>query len=82
VGGMKILIPMAGLIDKEAELLRLEKEIGKIEKDLPRIEGKLNNPAFVDKAPEDVIEKEREKLANLHSSLNNLRTQYLKIKAL
>jgi valyl-tRNA synthetase len=82
VGDMKILIPMAGLIDKEAELSRLEKEITKIEKDLPRIEGKLSNPAFVDKAPEDVIAKEREKLASLQSSLNNLREQFLKIKAL
>jgi valyl-tRNA synthetase len=79
---MKILIPMAGLIDKEAELSRLEKEITKIEKDLPRIEGKLSNPAFVDKAPEDVIAKEREKLESLQSSLNNLREQFLKIKAL
>jgi len=82
VGDMKILIPMAGLIDKEAELSRLEKEITKIEKDLPRIEGKLSNPAFVDKAPEDVIAKEREKLESLQSSLNNLREQFLKIKAL
>ncbi|ATG92039.1 valine--tRNA ligase [Methylomonas koyamae] len=82
VGDMKILIPMAGLIDKDAELARLDKEIQRIEKELPRIEGKLGNAAFVDKAPADVIAKEREKLAGLQSSLANLQEQYAKIKAL
>ena len=82
VGEMKILIPMAGLIDKEAELARLEKEIQKINNDLPRVEGKLNNPAFVDKAPPEVIDKEKAKLADLRSMLNNLEQQQLKIRAL
>ncbi len=82
VGEMKILIPMAGLIDKDAEIARLEKEIAKIQKDLPRIEGKLNNPKFIDKAPEAVINKEKDKLAALHSSLKNLEEQLVKIKAL
>jgi len=82
VGDMKILIPMAGLIDKDAELARLDKEIQRIEKELPRIEGKLSNAAFVDKAPTEVIDKEREKLAGLKSSLKNLNEQYTKIKAL
>ncbi len=82
VGNMKILIPMAGLIDKEAELGRLNKEIQKIEKELPRIEGKLNNPKFIDKAPADVIAKEQEKLAAMQLSLNNLKEQLQKIQAL
>jgi valyl-tRNA synthetase len=82
VGEMNILIPMAGLIDKEAELARLEKEIQKIHNDLPRVEGKLNNPAFVDKAPPDVIEKEKAKLADFRSMLNNLEQQQRKIQAL
>jgi len=82
VGEMKILIPMAGLIDKEAELARLEKEIQKIHNDLPRVEGKLNNPAFVDKAPPEVIDKEKAKLADLRSMLNNLEEQQRKIRAL
>jgi len=82
VGEMKILIPMAGLIDKDAEIARLEKEIAKIQKDLPRIEGKLSNPKFIDKAPEAVINKEKDKLAALHSSLKNLEEQLVKIKAL
>lgn len=82
VGELKILIPMAGLIDKDAELARLSKEILRIEKELPRIEGKLNNPAFVDKAPADVIVKERDKLADLQLTLKNLTEQFVKISAL
>ena len=82
VGEMKILIPIAGLIDKDAEIARLEKEIQKIVKDLPRIEGKLNNQKFIDKAPADVISKEKEKLAALYSSKQNLEEQLSKIKKL
>ncbi len=82
VGQLKLLIPMAGLIDKEAELTRLDKEINRIANDLPRIEGKLNNPAFVDKAPTEVIEKEKVKLADLQAALTNLQTQQEKIKSL
>ncbi len=82
VGEMKILIPMAGLIDKTAELARLEKEIQKIKNDLPRVEGKLSNPAFVDKAPPEVIKKEKTRLADLHTMLDNLEQQQSKIMAL
>jgi len=82
VGEMKVLIPMAGVIDKDAELARLAKEIQKVNNDLPRVEGKLNNPAFVDKAPVEVIEKEKAKLAEMRSLLNNLELQLDKIRAL
>jgi valyl-tRNA synthetase len=82
VGNLKILIPMAGLIDKVAELARLEKEIQRISNDLPRVEGKLSNPAFVDKAPAEVIEKEKAKLTEMRSSLENLQAQREKIRAL
>ncbi|WP_411726547.1 valine--tRNA ligase [Methyloglobulus sp.] len=75
VGNLKILIPMVGLIDKAAELARLDKEIQKINNELPRAEGKLNNPAFVDKAPSEVIEKEKTKLVDLRSSLISLEAQ-------
>ena len=82
IGELKILIPMAGLIDKVAELARLEKEIQKIKNDLPRIEGKLSNPTFIDKAPPEVIDKEKAKLADLLSNLNNLEQQHTKIQSL
>jgi valyl-tRNA synthetase len=73
---------MAGLIDKNAELTRLDKEIQRIQNDLPRVEGKLSNPTFVDKAPPDIIEKEKAKLLDMHSALTNLQAQRKKISAL
>ncbi len=82
LGEMKILIPLAGLIDKQAELERLDKEIKKIQQQLPRIEGKLNNPAFTEKAPKEVVAKEAEKLAKLKSSLQQLQQQQEKIRTL
>ena len=82
VGELQILIPMAGLIDKTAELARLDKEILRIKNDLPRVESKLNNPAFVDKAPEEVLNKERSKLADMQASLSNLEQQRVKISSL
>lgn len=82
VGDLKILVPMAGLIDKQAELDRLSKEISKIQANLPRIEGKLNNPKFVDKAPAAVIEKERTKLEDFCSQLDKLQEQKVKIEGL
>jgi len=82
LGELRILIPMKGLIDKDAELARLEKEIQRIEKDLPRVEGKLADPAFIGKAPPQVVEKEQAKLADMRSSLAQLKEQAEKIRAL
>lgn len=75
VGDMELLVPMAGLIDQDAELARLDKEIDRKEKDRARTEGKINNPNFVEKAPEDVVQKERDKLQELDSALQKLQEQ-------
>ncbi|MCB1903198.1 MAG: class I tRNA ligase family protein, partial [Gammaproteobacteria bacterium] len=82
VGEMKLLIPMAGLIDKAAELARLEKEIGKISADLARMQGKLANANFVDRAPAAVVQKERAKLAVQESAKAKLEEQLEKIRNL
>jgi valyl-tRNA synthetase len=63
VGDMELLIPMAGLIDKDAELGRLNKELKRLEKEIHISTTKLNNPNFTDKAPKEVIEKENERLS-------------------
>jgi valyl-tRNA synthetase len=59
---VELLIPMAGLINKEAELQRLDKELAKLAKDMSLAEGKLNNPKFTEHAPAEIIAKEQEKL--------------------
>ena len=82
VGEMEILIPMAGLIDKEAELARIAKAMGKLEQDVARFKGKLSNEKFVSNAPEAVIEKEKAKLADSESQLARLKAQHETIAAL
>ena len=82
VGDLSVLIPMAGLIDKEAELARLDKAIDKLEKDAARTRGKLGNEKFVGKAPAAVIDKEKAKLADAESALVKMQEQKDQIAAL
>ena len=82
VGDMRVLIPMAGLIDKEAEIKRLEKEIGRFDGEIQRLEKKLSNRGFVDKAPEAVVQKERDKLVDAEKAMANLQAQITRIRAL
>jgi len=82
VGEMKLLIPLAGLIDKDAETARLNKEIGKLQSNLDKSSAKLTNPKFVDKAPEAVVEKERARVAEMETALKQLQEQLVKISAL
>ncbi|NOR51655.1 MAG: class I tRNA ligase family protein, partial [Gammaproteobacteria bacterium] len=82
VGEMKVLVPMAGLIDKDAELARLDKQIDQLTKETQRLGGKLSNEKFVGKAPEAVVAKEREKLADAEGSLAQLKEQRERIAAM
>ncbi|GGK49134.1 valine--tRNA ligase [Aliivibrio fischeri] len=82
VGKSELMIPMAGLIDKDAELARLAGEVKKTQGEIKRIEGKLSNEGFVAKAPEAVIAKEREKLEGYQETLVKLEAQQETIAAL
>lgn len=82
VGEMEILIPMAGLIDKDAELARIAKALDKLEKDHARTSGKLANENFVSKAPAAVIEKEKAKLEDMQMQISKLEEQKATIAAL
>ena len=82
VGDMEVLVPMADLIDKDAELKRLAKEIEKQDKLIGGIEKKLGNEGFIAKAPEAVVEKERGKLAEFQAAKQLLEEQRTKISAL
>ena len=79
---MKLLNPMAGLIDKEAEIARLTKERDKKQQEFDRVEAKLNNPNFVEKAPPEVVEKERSKLSEIKVAIEKLQEQLEKISKL
>ncbi len=80
VGEMRLLVPMAGLIDKAAELARLSKEIDKLAGEVERGRKKLENENFTARAPAEVVQKERDKLAEMEASLNSLREQKGKIE--
>ncbi|NBI13175.1 valine--tRNA ligase [[Haemophilus] felis] len=82
VGNAEVLVPMAGFINKDAELARLNKEIEKYQGEIQRIENKLANEAFVAKAPPAVIDKERAKMAEYAEGLDKLKQQYLAIENL
>jgi valyl-tRNA synthetase len=82
VGEMQILIPLAGLIDKEAELARLEKEMTKLAANLEKGRAKLQNPNFVDKAPAAVVDKERQRVEEMEKAMQQLQQQVEKIRSL
>jgi valyl-tRNA synthetase len=82
VGEMKILIPLAGLIDKDQEIIRLSKEIEKLEKQKMQFEGKLNNEKFVSGAPKAIVDVERERLNATLSAIGDLNEQLDKISKL
>ncbi|SFN36021.1 valine--tRNA ligase [Xenorhabdus japonica] len=82
INGAEVLIPMAGLIDKDAELVRLDKEIEKLDKEISNIEVKLANEGFVSRAPEAVVAKERERLATNNAAKEKLLAQKETIAAL
>ena len=82
VGEMRILIPLAGLIDQKAELQRLQKEMEKLQKELVKCTTKLDNPNFIARAPQDIVEKERQRVTQMNASLQQLEAQVTRIRAI
>ncbi len=82
VQDMELLVPIGDLIDKDVEITRLNKEIGKLQTELQRLQNKLANAKFVDNAPADVVDKEREKLATYRDTLTKLENQLETIKSI
>jgi valyl-tRNA synthetase len=73
VGRSEVFVPLAGMIDLDQERERLRKEIQQKEDFLESVEKKLNNPQFVTKAPDEVVEKERKKKKDATAELERLR---------
>lgn len=82
VGTMKVLIPLAGLIDKKAEMARLGREIEKVQKNLQGLEARLSNPSFTEKAPANVVEQVKNQHDEQQKVLQNLQEQLTKISNL
>ncbi|OGU13917.1 MAG: valine--tRNA ligase [Geobacteraceae bacterium GWC2_53_11] len=81
-GDVQIYVPLKGLVDVAAEEERLLKEIGKIEKEIEMFSKKLESPAFVDRAPAEIVAKERQKLADVQSKKLVLEESLDKIRKL
>jgi valyl-tRNA synthetase len=79
VGELKLLIPLLGLIDVDAELKRLAKEIARLEGEIRKCEAKLGNANFVANAPAAVVEQEKQRIAEFSTTLNGLREQATKL---
>ncbi|HMM44984.1 MAG TPA: valine--tRNA ligase [Candidatus Macondimonas sp.] len=75
LGDLKIAVPLAGLIDVAAERQRLTKQVERAEKELTGLLGRLENPAFVERAPAAVVEKERARAEQLRRELGELNAQ-------
>ena len=74
VDGSEIFVPLEGLIDLGAERTRLEKEIARLQQAVEATERKLTNSSFVDRAPKEVVDREREKLTSFKETIEKLKT--------
>ena len=81
-GTIEVMVPMAGVIDVDKELARLDKELDRLTAERGRLAGKLSNDNFVARAPADVVDKERAKLADIETSISSITTQKSKMEEL
>lgn len=82
LGDLEIHLPLAGLIDKSAELARLAKEIKKLESEQEKSSSKLSNENYTSKAPAEVVAKERERLQQTADTLDKLHSYYTRVENL
>ena len=82
VNGAEIFIPLEGIVDFEAELARLDKELAKLDKTLQGVQAKLANANFVDKAPAEVVDKEKAKAAELEEKKSKMVNLYERLQAM
>ncbi len=82
VGELKVLIPLAGLVDVKAELARLDKLLQREQADLERSQAKMQNRRFLDNAPAEVVAQEQERLAAHRANVDRLRQQVEQLQAL
>jgi valyl-tRNA synthetase len=82
VGELKVMVPLAGLIDIAAEQARINKEVERIRGEIERIDKKLSNESFVAKAPSEVVDKERASAVEFAATLETLSEQMEQLASL
>jgi len=81
-GDMTLFVPLADLIDPEKEIAKLEKQLVKLKDDKERLHTKLSNRNFINRAPEEVVRKERERLQEIEIAVGKLEEQHRRILSL
>ncbi|MCL7748092.1 valine--tRNA ligase [Halalkalibacter alkaliphilus] len=81
LSGVELFLPLAGLLDLDAEIARLEKELDKLNKEVERVEKKLGNQGFIAKAPAKVIEEEKAKQADYMAKRETVQARIAELKA-
>ena len=82
VDAREVFVELEGIIDFDEEKKRLERDAAKLAKDIKFINGKITNPKFVDKAPAEIVQKERDKLTVLEGKLAKLQENIARITSL
>ena len=82
VEGVEIFLPLKGLIDTDKEIARLTKELEKLRKGIAMTEGKLKNEKFLAKAPADVVQSEKEKLAAAQEKISSVESRIEQLRSL
>ncbi len=75
VGNLELFIPLEGIIDLQEETTKVRKEITRLQKEIERAEGKLKNPHFVDKAPAEIVEQEKQRISAFQTTLRQQEEQ-------
>jgi valyl-tRNA synthetase len=75
VRNIEIFMPLSGIVDLTQEKSRLTKQLDKLELELKSIQNKLNNANFINNAKPEVVEKEKEKLAEVNTKCELTRSQ-------
>jgi valyl-tRNA synthetase len=79
-GDVEVLVPLDGLVDTAAEKGRLDKELAKVTADRDHMAKKLSNPQFVERAPLEVLDKDRARLSELKASIEKLEGALARLK--
>jgi valyl-tRNA synthetase len=82
LGQLRILVPLAGLIDVQAEIGRLDKKLAKVRQEIAKCTGKLGNEKFVSGAPAEVVAQERARLADFSREAEQLDAQLVRMRSL
>jgi len=79
-GDMALFVPLADLIDLDAELIRQKTELGKRKNEQAILEKKLSNEKFVNRAPKEVVDKERKRMEIIATAIETLEKQVIRVQ--